>query len=179
MQPLIYDVAVSLDGYIAGPRGDLSAFRYEGPGVASCRARMRPYAAAIMGRGTYEAGYVYGLAAGETPFPGLRTLVFSSRLDLPGADVELTAEDPATAIARLKAEATGPICLCGGGALAGTLLQAGLIDRLRLRQTPVFIGGGIPLFSGTPLPRPVPTSAEVQQDGIVLQEFSLAALTAA
>ena len=31
MRPVIYDVAVSVDGFISGPKGGVSAFALEGP----------------------------------------------------------------------------------------------------------------------------------------------------
>jgi riboflavin biosynthesis pyrimidine reductase len=39
-------------------------------------------------------------------------------------------------------EARGDVYLCGGGALAGSLLDAGLIDRLVLKVNPLVFGRG-------------------------------------
>jgi len=67
LQPLIYDVAVSIDGYIAGPGGDIAGFAFEGPVVEDYAARLKTYGTAIMGRGTYEFGYRYGMEPGQNP----------------------------------------------------------------------------------------------------------------
>lgn len=54
MQPLIYDVAVSIDGYIGGPDGDISQFAQDGAVVDDYTARLglETCATAIMGRAT-------------------------------------------------------------------------------------------------------------------------------
>ncbi len=64
MPSLIYDVAVSIDGYIAGPNGDISGFPMQGPHAEAYDARLAEYPAVIMGKNTYEFGYAYGLPAG-------------------------------------------------------------------------------------------------------------------
>lgn len=56
MHPIIYRVAVSRDGIIAGPSGDVPRFTFEGPVVDDYQARMRTYRIGIMGRVTYEFG---------------------------------------------------------------------------------------------------------------------------
>lgn len=73
MQPIIYDVAVSIDGYISGPGGDISKFAHEGPVVDDYFARLGQYAVAIMGRHTYEFGYRFGLEPGANPYKHMRT----------------------------------------------------------------------------------------------------------
>ena len=50
MQPIIHDVAVSIDGFISGPGGDISRFAQGGPVVEDYSARLATYAVAIMGR---------------------------------------------------------------------------------------------------------------------------------
>ena len=60
MQPIIYDVAVSIDGYIAGPGGDISAFPASGRLVDDYLERLADYRTVIMGRDTYEFGYRFG-----------------------------------------------------------------------------------------------------------------------
>lgn len=181
MFPVIYDVAVSIDGFIAGPGGTVSDFPHSGPMVDAYLERLGQYRAAIMGRASYEVGLAYGLAPGEAPYPGMaETLVFSSTLTLPeGAPVRATRAAPEEEIARLRQTAGGPIYLVGGGHFAASLAARCLIDRLRLKRAPILLGGGTPLFAGA-----VPQiGALVQQcdfgAGQVFQDYALTALGAA
>jgi dihydrofolate reductase len=61
---IVYDVAVRLDGYIAGENDDISAFPGEGDHVSAYLARLETYQNFIMGRRTYEFGYRFGLVLG-------------------------------------------------------------------------------------------------------------------
>ena len=150
MRPIVYDVAVSADGFIADAQGDPSRLPHAGPHADDYRARLATYGTAIMGRATYEYGYGFGLAPGANPYPHMDTHVISASLVLPeGSAVAVHPPDGAlTAIRALAAADGAPIYLCGGGTLAGWLLREGLIDRLRLKQAPVLIGAGVPLFAG-------------------------------
>ena len=49
-------------------------------------------------------------------------------------------------IRRLKEEEGKDICVMGGGLLAKSLFEAGLIDEVGLNIHPVLLGSGIPLF---------------------------------
>lgn len=176
MQPVIYDVAVSMDGFIAGPGGDISRFAHEGPVVDDYFARLKTYPTAIMGRATYEFGYRHGLRPGQNPYPWMRTIVFSATLDLPaGAQVEVAASRSADIVADLKAQAQAPIYLCGGGVFAASLMDHGLIDRIRLKRAPVLLGGGVALL--TPIGRPMPDLRLDDQrdytDGYLYQDFAV------
>ncbi len=147
MQPVIYDVAVSADGFIAGAGGDISLFAHEGATLEDYIARLATYAHCLMGRATYEFGYRYGLEPGANPYPTMQSTVFSSSLKLPEeTDVVQVQNDALAYIDRLQQEGTGPIYLCGGGAFAGYLLQKGRIDMLRLKRAPILLGDGTPLF---------------------------------
>ncbi|MCK7615892.1 dihydrofolate reductase family protein [Roseibium sediminicola] len=175
MQPIIYDVAVSIDGYISGPGGDISKFAHEGPVVDDYFERMRHYAVAIMGRHTYEFGYRFGLEPGANPYKHMRTYVFSKGLKLPeGSDVTVVDAIDCTELQSLRRSASGPIYLCGGGSFAGTLLSAGLIDRVRLKRAPILLGGGTCLFDGATKP---PAFAILQtrsyDNGYVFQEYEV------
>jgi hypothetical protein len=116
MQDVIYDVNVSIDGFIAGSGGDISMFPSEGPMIDAYLDRLAEYRVAIMGRATYEFGYRFGLKPGANPYPHMRTIVFSRTLDLPsGAEIEVVRQDSVQSVARLREGDEGPIYLCGGG----------------------------------------------------------------
>lgn len=175
MQSVIYDVAVSIDGYIAGPDGDVSKFAWEGPVVDDYQARLSGYACAIMGRKTYEFGYQFGLKPGANPYPHLKTIVFSSTLDVPqGSDIEIVCGPVADTLRHLRQSSPGPIYLCGGGAFAGRMLAAQQIDLLRLKRAPIVYGGGTPLFSGPQVPiNPARQETKLYDDGYIYQEIDV------
>ncbi|MEO0912848.1 MAG: deaminase, partial [Pseudomonadota bacterium] len=103
MQPVIYDVAVSADGFICGADGDISLFPHEGAVVEDYRARLAGYAHCLMGRATYEFGYAYGLEPGANPYPWMEATVFSRSLDLPEtAEVRLVREDALAAVDAIR-----------------------------------------------------------------------------
>ncbi|MGW4941286.1 dihydrofolate reductase family protein [Actinoplanes sp. NPDC004185] len=161
MRRLTYYIAVSLDGFIAGPGGEFDFFAFEGDFAAAVLADFpetlpgparvplgigdapnKRFDAVVMGRGTYEPG----LAAGMTsPYPHLRQYVFSRTLAGVDPGVEIVAGDPVEVVRRLKEEDGLGIWLCGGGRLAGQLRDE--IDELILKINPVVLGRGIPLFA--------------------------------
>jgi dihydrofolate reductase len=80
--------------------------------------------------------------------------VFSATLDFPSTDrIHFVKTDAAATVAELKRQEGRDIWLCGGGALAASLLGAGLIDEVALKVNPIWLGEGIPLFRRT---APVP-----------------------
>lgn len=173
MHPIIYDVAVSIDGYISGPDGDISGFAHEGPVVDAYAARLQGYACALMGRATYEFGYRFGLEPGQNPYPHLRSYVLSEGISLPSSsEVTQVTTSAASFVKDLRATASGPIYLCGGGALAGSLLQAGLIDVLRLKRAPILLAGGTRLFGSAPTARRLEhRETQTYEGGYVFQEY--------
>lgn len=175
MQPIIYDVAVSADGFISGPSADISKFPHQGQVVDDYMERLQTYSCAIMGRATYEFGYGFGLEPGANPYPHMNCVVFSKSIDLPAdAVVEVVRDDAAGRIEDLRRSSAGPIYLCGGGQFAGWLLASGKIDLLRLKRAPIFLGGGTRLFGdhvGGFVPRL--RSSRLYDDGVLFQEFEL------
>jgi dihydrofolate reductase len=126
-----------------------------------------------MGRATYEFGYRYGLAPGANPYPHLESYVVSSSIELPAeADVTVVRSDPAVLLRELQQRATGPVYLCGGGALAGWMLSQGLLDVLRLKRAPVILGEGTRLFgSCADTTELTCVGTTVYDGGYLLQEF--------
>lgn len=154
MRSIVYDVATSLDGYIAGLDDDISMFPAEGAHVEDYLARLRTYDTVIMGRRTYEFGYAYGLEPGKRAYPHMVHHILSRSLTLQeDAEVSIVRDHWLGAVERLKRSDGGDIYLCGGGQLAGLLLANGLIDQLVFKLAPVVIGAGVRLFGDAASPQ--------------------------
>lgn len=156
MRKVIYEMGVSLDGYIAGPDGD---FAWSAPSPELHQMANDHVAALgvhLLGRRLYET-MVYWETGHDEPdsdpigreFAGLwRALpkvVFSRTLDSVVGNTRLATGDVTDEIARLKTEPGGDIAL-GGAGLAVQAARAGLIDEYRMRIYPVLAGGGTPYF---------------------------------
>ena len=152
MGELIYHVAVSLDHFIADQAlidGDIerSLFLFDGDHVADFMEDLKDYDAVLMGRKTYEFGFLLGAKPGEPGYKGIKHYIFSKSLQFDSnEEVELIKEDAVPFIQKLKQQEKGKIWLCGGGELAGTLLEHQLLDRLVLKINPILVGNGTPLF---------------------------------
>ncbi len=137
-----YQVAVSLDGFIAGPNGEHDWIVMD-PTI-DFAALFKEFDTALVGRKTYE---VLTAEGGHGALPGLDLVVFSRTLPAathPG--VRIVNDDPAKHVAALKAESGRDIWLYGGGVLFRALLDAGLVDTVEVAVVPVLLGAGIPLL---------------------------------
>lgn len=157
MRNLIYHVAVSMDGYIAGLDHDVSAFLQSGAHVEAYQQQIQQYDTVIMGKNTYTFGYGYGLKPGYVPYPHLENWVFSKTLKTNTADfktspLKVYSEESLAQIRVLKNQPGKPIWLCGGGTLATALYNHRLIDKVILKINPIVLGAGpgegIALFAG-------------------------------
>lgn len=152
MGELIYHVAVSLDHFIADQAlidGDIerSLFLFDGDHVPDFLEDIKDYDAVLMGRKTYEFGFLLGAKPGEPGYKGIKHYIFSKSLQFDSnEEVELIKEDAVPFIQKLKQQEKGRIWLCGGGELAGALLKHQLLDQLVLKVNPIIVGKGTPLF---------------------------------
>jgi dihydrofolate reductase len=152
MRKLVYDVATSVDNFIARDDGSVEGFVMEGDHVTQYQQRLKGYDTVIMGRATYEWGYKFGLTPGALVYPHMRHYVFSSTLRFDDSPVQIVDRDPVGVVQRLKAEDGADIYLCGGGAFAGFLLDHDLVDQLVIKLNPVLLGRGIRLFGASRRP---------------------------
>lgn len=150
MRKIIYYVATSLDGFIAGPNDDVSKFFTGGEGVEKYQSDLLSFRTVIMGRRTYEFGYQYGLKPGQAAYPHMEHHIFSDsiKIDTLAGNVHIEAKS-INRIKEIKAHAETDIYLCGGGQFAGWLLDNGLIDQLKLKLNPFILGDGIRLFGAS------------------------------
>ncbi|MFN2567487.1 MAG: dihydrofolate reductase family protein [Gemmatimonadaceae bacterium] len=139
---LRYQVAVSLDGFIAGPNGEYDWIVMD-PSI-DFAALFKEFDTAVMGRKTYE---VVTAAGGGDAMPGLEVIVFSRTL--PAAThrgVRIVNDDPREIVPALKANPGRDMWLFGGGSLFRSLLDAGLVDTVEVAVMPVILGAGVPLL---------------------------------
>jgi dihydrofolate reductase len=142
MRRLRYQVAASLDGYIAGPHGEFDWIVMD-PDI-DFGALFAQFDTVVMGRKTFVATLQQG---GDGSMPGLDVVVFSRTLrrdEYPA--VRIVNTDPGEEVRQLKARQGKDIWLFGGGELFGTLLDAGQVDTVEPAIVPVLLGGGIPLL---------------------------------
>ena len=150
MRKIIYYVAVSLDGFISGPDGDISGFNGEGNGVDKYFADLADYDTVIMGRKTYEFGYKFGLKAGQLAYPHMEHYIFSGNLTFENPDPKLHVKPIHIGeIEKIRRQDGTDIYLCGGGQFAGWLLDHGQIDLLKIKLNPLVLGQGVRLFGNS------------------------------
>lgn len=150
MRKIVYYVAISLDGFIAGPNGDISGFAHKGSGVDQYLKDLQGFDTVIMGRKTYEFGYQYGLQPGQPAYSHMDHYIFSNSLtfDQPHEKVHIGPPD-ITTVRQLKEGQGADIYLCGGGTLAGWLLEHKMIDLLKIKLNPLVLGQGTHLFGNS------------------------------
>jgi dihydrofolate reductase len=171
MRRLRYQVATSLDGYIAGPQGEFDWIPMD-PDI-DFAALFAQFDTVVMGRKTFLAT----LQQGESgAMPGLDVVVFSRTLraaDHPA--VSVVSSDPADAVRSLKGKPGRDIWLYGGGELFRGLLEAGLVDTVEPAVVPVLLGDGIPMLPSPAARTKLSLSGHrlYPKSGIVLLEYTV------
>ena len=140
MRKIHYCVAMSLDGYIAGPNGEYD-WIIDDPEI-DMAADLARFDTALVGRKTFDAM----VHENRTEVPGLHVIVFSRTLrqsDFP--QVTIVAEKQKQTVEALR-EKPGKEILVWGANLFHGLLEDDLVDAVDIGVIPVLLGGGIPLL---------------------------------
>lgn len=160
MRDLIVSEFVTLDGVMEAPGGEPShphtgwVGDFMGPEQEEYKLQEVLEADALLiGRVTYES-FAGAWPTYEGPFAdkmnGMAKFVVSNTLRDPAwTNTVVLPGDAVSAVTELKQTDGGPILVAGSHTLVHTLLEAGLVDRLRLMTFPVMIGGGLRVFPET------------------------------
>ncbi|SRR5579871_2553529 len=157
MRKVFLFMMVTIDGYFEGPGKDISWHNVDEEFNEFAIQQLDEIGILLFGRVTYElmASYWPTQSAREDDpivtqkMNSIPKLVFSTTLER--ADWEnsrLVKEHVAEEVARLKQQEGGDLAIFGSAVLATSLLDAGLLDELRLMVNPVVLGSGNPLFKG-------------------------------
>lgn len=150
MRDVTYGAACSLDGFIAGPNGEIDWLD-----VPASRDEAWTYLAnfwasvdtLIMGRKTYEQTLKVADAESDRMMGGVTSYVFSRTLaSVSGKNVHLVRDDAAGVVRELKAKTGKRIWLFGGGEFAQSMFAADLVDEISINVIPVLLGAGARLF---------------------------------
>ena len=156
MRNLIYSMGVSLDGFIAGPGGDIAWSAPDEELHLFHNQQARELGAHLCGRRLYEV-MVYWETADENPsaaeyelefariWKKLPKIVFSKTLETVEGNARLATDGVADEVAKLKEE-PGKDLAVGGAGLASTCIKLDLVDDYRLFVSPVVLGRGTPFF---------------------------------
>jgi dihydrofolate reductase len=165
MRKLIAALQVTLDGRILGPEGEVDwvdswadglellapvdAFVLGGgmfPEYEQFWAAVQDdpaTAAEMLGRDPYPRELAYARTAAETPHVVLSTTL--TEATWPSARIVGDIDE----IRALREQSGNPAYVVGGPSLIASLIEAGLLDELRLIVHPVLAGGGgTPFFNG-------------------------------
>jgi len=159
MAKLVSLMHVSLDGFMAGPNGEIDWIVFDKE-LNDYVVDIRQTAdATVYGRVTYKTMENYWPTVLTDPNSPKDAMDYTQWIDkklkvvvsttLPSANwnnTKLIKTNVAEQISRLKKELKGELLLLGSATLHQSLLKMGLIDEFRLTVNPVVLGSGIPLF---------------------------------
>lgn len=144
MPNLILYTAATLDGYIAGPNGELDWLDTGGNLDYGYHNFYASIGTTVMGRATYEITQTVA----TFPYPDIDNYVFTRDQSMRDTEhVRFVTGDIADFVRALKEQPGKDIWLIGGGQVNTVMLNAGLIDEIVLTAFPLVLGQGIPLFA--------------------------------
>ena len=157
MRNIIASNYVTIDGFFAGPNGELDWFVWDDQMGQYAKDLLGSVDTILFGRVTYElmSGYWPTAAAPEEDpiitdaMNDLPKIVFSRTLaKADWKNTRLIKEINKDQILKMKQQPGKDIVIFGSGSIVSTFTRWGLIDDYRFLVNPVILGGGKPLFKG-------------------------------
>ena len=157
MRSVTYSMGVSLDGYIVGPDGDITARPPDAELWGLVMDEIRGVGVHLMGRRLYETMLYWETTDHDPPldeaelewaaiWKPLPKVVFSTTLAAVEGNARLVSGGLAEEIERLRSEPGQGDIAIGGATLSAEAAALDLIDEYRVRVYPVLVGGGISYF---------------------------------
>jgi dihydrofolate reductase len=160
MRKIISFMHISLDGFVAGPKGEMNWIKVDEELFDHVGKRIGETDAALYGRVTYQMMENYWPNAGDKPgaskhdiehskwYNNTHKIVLSKTMNGAGpANTTIISDNLVDSINAIKEQAGSEILLFGSPTATHALVQLGLIDGYWLFVNPIILGQGIPLFT--------------------------------
>lgn len=159
MRHLIFSMHTSLDGFVAGPNGEMNWIKFDNDLFDFVGTMTDKADTALYGRVTYEMMQGYWPTAADKPNPTKHEIehsawynkvpkvVLSRTMDETGLQYTTIISDQLSDnIRKLKEQEGENILIFGSPRASQSLLNEGLIDEFWLFVNPIILGEGMPLF---------------------------------
>ncbi|MBS1682291.1 MAG: dihydrofolate reductase family protein [Bacteroidetes bacterium] len=159
MRKLISFMHISLDGFVAGPNGEMDWIKHNEELFNYVGRRIGEGDTALYGRVTYQMMESYWPTAGDKPtatkhdiehskwYKNVQKIVLSKTMKGAGvANTTIISDNLSYRINEIKQQPGNDILLFGSPTATHSLFQLDLIDGYWLFVNPIILGQGIPLF---------------------------------
>lgn len=174
MRKIVESTLSSLDGVVDDP-GSWALDYFDHEFLKEAFELLRGCDAMLMGRGTYEdLSWRWPGQTGDfaDAINGIRKYVFSSTLERADWNNSVVVRgDVVAEVRKLKEEGSGDLVVFGHGQLSHTLLEHGLLDRLRFAVHPVVVGRASGPFRENPKTPLTLIGTHSRQSGVVVLNY--------
>ncbi len=158
MRKIISFMHISLDGFVAGPNGEMDWIKVNEEIFDHVEKRINQTDTALYGRKTYQMMEGYWPTAADQPnasrhdiehskwYKKANKIVLSKTMKEAGKNTTIINSDLVNKLNEIKKQAGSDIALFGSPTATHSLIQQSLIDGYWLFVNPVILGKGIPLF---------------------------------
>lgn len=154
MRKIVLCLAVSFDGFIEGPNGELDWIVFDAEGGSALTDFIQEIDTVLYGRISYEMWGNPPITDSSSEFEKnfygslakMNRYVFSNSKDEFEGNPTVVRSDIPELIKKLKQQPGKNIWLYGGAGLITTFMNLDLVDEFRIAVMPVILGKGKPLF---------------------------------
>lgn len=159
MRKIISFMHISLDGFVAGPNGEMNWIKVDQEIFDHVGKRISQGDTALYGRTTYQMMENYWPTAGDKPgaskhdiehskwYKNVHKVVLSKTMkDIGLTNTTIISDNLADSINKIKQQDGSDILVFGSPTATHSLMQQNLIDGYWLFVNPIILGQGIPLF---------------------------------